>query len=305
MAKEADVSDRNRVVVVTDSTSNIPDNLREGLPIKIVPVIITIGDRTYLDEVELPTETFYQWLRADPALSVATSCPAPGEFLAAYKASASEGFSGIVSVHISSILSGIFHSASQGAEVFRSRGIPIELVDSGTVSMALGFCVLEAARVAAAGGDAAAAAEAARRVACKVKMFAVVKTLGRVASSGRVPQIVRYVLAKMPVYPVLAVGEWRRPRLVRPERTYRRALQHMMDLASREIDSWGLSAERVNLAVMHADAQEEADRVASVLAGRHGLSSVVMTQFTPVMGGHTGAGLVGVAYYPSEDSSGP
>ena len=290
------------VVVVTDSTCNIPEDVRAGLPIEVVPVIINLGDRSYRDEVDLPARTFYQYLAQDPRLAVTTSCPAPGDFVQTYRAVA-EYASGIVSVHLASNLSGIYESACEGARLLEPEGPAIEMVDSGTVSMALGFCVLAAARVAAAGGSLAAAAQAARDVSHRVKMLAIIKTLERVVNSGRVPALMRYLVAQVPIYPVVSVGNWRRPYPIRIERTYKRALTRLVDIASRDITSLGDGPKGIELAVMHADAADEAAEVAAQLAARHACRHVIISEFTPVMGAHTGAGLVGVAYYLPHEAS--
>lgn len=281
-------------VVVTDSASNIPQQLREGLPLSVVPITLILEGTGYRDDVDMSAAEFYSRQAADAEASYSTSCLSPGQVLAAYRAVA-DSVDGIVSVHTGSGLSGSFAAACQAADLMASESsISVELVDTGTVSMACGFCVLAAARAAESGASAREVAEAARRVASSVTMFVVVKTLRAVAQSGRVPSVVGYFLARIPICPVLQIGDGR-VRLVRPERTYRRAISHLADTLSRQI-----GREPVDLALMHAAAPDEADELAQLLSSRHECRRVTITEFTPAMGAHTGRGLLGAAFCPAD-----
>ena len=288
-------------VIVTDSASDIPHHLREGLPLVVVPVTLVLDGQIYRDDVDMRAAEFYSRLAADPNLRYSTSCPSPGEILTAYRETATVA-DGIVSVHLGSGLSGTCAAAHQAMELLwgspggggHSPSPAVEVVDTGTVGMACGFCVLAAARAARAGASAAEAAAEARRVASRVSMYAVVKTLRGVACSGRVPSVVGYFVAKIPICPVLRIGD-NRVRLIRPERTYSRSIARMAAVASHEVGDTP-----VDLAVMHAAAVEEAaalaERMRTVCDCRH----VVISEFTPVMGAHTGLGLLGLAFCPAE-----
>jgi len=281
-------------VVITDSASNIPQRLRDGLPLSVVPITLILDGVDYGDDVDMSAAEFYARQAADPDAQYSTSCLSAGQALAAYRAVA-ESADGIVSVHTGSGLSGSFAAACQAADLMASEGsIPIELVDTGTVSMACGFCVLAAARAARSGASVVEAAEAARRTVDRVKMFVVVKTLRGVAQSGRVPSVVGYFLARIPISPVLQIGNGG-VKLVRPERTYSRSIAHLIKTLSREIGE-----DPVDLAVMHAAAPEEAVELGRLLSSRHQCRQVTITEFTPAMGAHTGQGLLGAAFCPAE-----
>lgn len=278
--------------VVTDSASDIPEPLRRGLPIHVVPVTLVLDGRAYRDEVDMSAAEFYRLQAAQPDLAYSTSCPSPGEILATYREVAA-GVDGIVSVHLGSGLSGTCDAAHQAAELLQG-GVAVEVVDTGTVGMACGFCVLAAARAASRGASPPEVAHVARRVAEQVKMFAVVKTLRGIAHSGRVPSVVRYFVARIPISPVLQIGHGR-VKLVRPERTYSRAIERMLEVVARDV-----GGAPVDVAVMHAAAPAEAAVLANRLADSCECRHTIVSEFTPVMGAHTGQGLLGVAYCPAE-----
>lgn len=285
------------IVVVTDSSSNIPASLAEELPLIVVPMIVVLDGQEFRDGIDLTPDQFYAWQTAHPDASYSTSCPSPGEFRDVYGYAATIA-DGIVSVHIATGLSTTLDSASRGAALFAARGpagFPsVKLVDSGVVSMACGFCVLAAARRAQAGGSLDQVLEAANRVAEVVKMYAVLRTLRYAAGSGRVPSIVKYVVAQIPVRPLLRIGGGR-VSLVRADQGYRRAVRRLRELVVREVA--GLP---VRMAVMHAAAPEEAKELAGELCQACDCLEVVIGPFTPVVGAHTGPGLLVVAFHPDE-----
>lgn len=290
-----------RVVVVTDSGSNIPTPLASSLPLVVVPILLQLDGRLYRDEVDMSADQFYGWQLAHPDAPYSTSCPSPGEFCRVYEDLASSGAEGVVSVHLAGGLSTTLDSAAQAADLFRRRNpgspVQVELVDSGSVSMAQGFTVLAATRAAQAGASREEVAQAARQMAPRVKMYAIVKTLRYVVGSGRVPSLVRYFMAQVPVRPLLRVGGGK-VGLVRVEHTYKRAVRRLLDITVREA-----AGSPVHMAIMHAAALEEAQELAAGISASCDCRELVTTQFTPVMGAHTGPGLLGVAFYTDAESA--
>ncbi len=285
------------IVVVTDSSSNIPVALAEKLPLIVVPMIVVLDGQEFRDGIDLTPDQFYAWQAAHPDAFYSTSCPSPGEFRDVYEHAAADA-DGIVSVHIAAGLSTTLDSACRGASLFGERAPagfpPVKLVDTGVVSMACGFCVLAAARRAQAGGSLDRVLETAESVAELVKMYAVLRTLRYAASSGRVPSIVKYVVAQIPVRPLLRIGGGR-VSLVRADQNYQRAVRRLRELVVREVAGFP-----VRMAVMHAAAPEEAKELAGELGQACDCREVVIGPFTPVVGVHTGPGLLVVAFHPDK-----
>jgi DegV family protein with EDD domain len=286
-----------RIAVVTDSAANIPPSLRTGRPLSVVPVHLILEDRSLLDEVDLSAEAFYRWLAEHPNASTSTACPSPGEFLETYSRVSKEADE-IVSIHLAASLSSTYSSAVQAAELMRntdSEAPRVQVIDSQAVSMGCGFCVLAAALAAEEGKSIDQVVDAALHVAERVKMFALLGTLRYVVRSGRVPPIVQTFAGRAPLVPLLEIGKGKvRVASVTLSRT--QAIQRLWERVARA------AAERpIKLAVLHAGAFEDADALGRVLADRCDCRQLVIAEFTPVMGSHTGPGLLGAAFYDLED----
>ncbi len=276
------------IALVTDSATNLPPELRSQYDITVVPVDLYLDGRLYRDEVDLSTADFYRWFRTHPDAASSTSCPSPGEFFRVYQELAA-AHEAIVSVHMASGLSGTFDSAREAAAML--PGLPVELVDTRSVSMGAGFCVLAAARVVEQGGTAPQAAAAARRVADKVHMFALLDTLRYVARTGRVPAIAAHAGALLHLHPVVEVRDGH-AEMVRVERTVHKATERLIVYTERLLGS-----RPAHLAVLHADIPEQAQALAETLKARCDPIELHIVEFTPVMGASTGPGLLGVALY--------
>jgi DegV family protein with EDD domain len=140
-----------RIRVVTDSTADIPEELRREAGIEMVPLSVNFGNESLLDKVDISSAEFVRRLTTSKALPT-TAQPPPGLFAETYARLADEGAEGIVSIHLSEKLSGTIGSARIAAEEVADR-VKVEVVDSRSVSLGLGFPVLEAARAAAGGAD--------------------------------------------------------------------------------------------------------------------------------------------------------
>src|SRR5688500_5693951 len=137
------------VKVVTDSTCYLPDGLAAQHEIGVVPLHVVLGSRTGTDGVDVSPAEVAAALTARHD-KVSTSRPTPGELAAAFRAT---GATCIVSVHLSTSLSGTSDAARLAASEVADDGIEVRVVDSRTIGMGLGFAVLAAAQEAAAGGD--------------------------------------------------------------------------------------------------------------------------------------------------------
>ncbi|MEW5989546.1 MAG: DegV family protein [Chloroflexota bacterium] len=271
--------------LVTDSTADLPDDLAAQWGITVVPAYINVGQRSYLDGVELTRREFYDRLPSYESPPT-TAAPAPAAFTQVYERLAAEGATYILSIHLAARLSGMFNTARLGAEA--TQAIPITLFDSEQISLGLGLLVLKAAERAAAGASLADILAALQASVPRTHVLATLNTLEYMRRSGRVNWAAFGLGTLLQLKPILHVYQGQ---LLVPEktRTWGKAVTRLLELAAEY-------APLERLAVLHTAAPAEAEalheRVASLAAG---LSPIRM-EVTPAIGAHAGPGAVGLAF---------
>ena len=277
------------VRIVTDSTSDIGGETAGELGIAIVPQNVHFGALSFEDNVTITPDEFYSMLSASPELP-RTSQASPGRFKEVYDDLGREA-DGIVSIHISSKISGTYNSALQGADA-TSAACPVNVVDSGQASMGLGLVVMEAARAAMRGASqpevVLAAVTAARRAQC----LCLFETLEYLQRGGRIGRAQALAASLLKIKPIIIVRDGEVHPLGRA-RTFAKALAMLKESVRgfAPIDS---------LAVMHSTTPEVASEVAGDL--RDMLpdgSEPLVTRFGPALGVHAGPGAIGVALIQS------
>lgn len=279
------------VAIVTDSASNLPPDVAAQHNITVVPIYLHWDGHTYRDGVDITPGEVYRRLRENKHLP-RTAAPSAGDFLQTYLRLGHE-VEGIVSVHLPAELSGVIEAARLAANLAREE-VPVRVVNAGTAAMGAGFVALEAARVAARGADLEAVVQAAREISPRVMVYAVLDTLRYLRRGGRIGRAAALVGAALRIKPILYLNNNVVDVLAKP-RTRSRALRVMLDEMARRVDG-----RLVHVAVLHADALEEARLLREQVEARFRCAEVLTTAFTPVMGAHTGPGLLGLAFYPEE-----
>jgi DegV family protein with EDD domain len=281
-----------RTVVVTDSTASLPGDLAAELGITVVPLQVVVGATPHGEGSEGATpETVADALRE--FVPVSTSRPAPAAMLEVYERLAAEGATEIVSIHLSSEMSGTYESAQLAAQ---QASVPVTAVDSRQVGIATGFAVITAAEVVAAGGDAAAAAEAAARRAGETTSLFYVDTLEHLRRGGRVGAAAALLGGALAVKPLLAIEDGR---VVNREkvRTAARALARLEELA---VVAAGDAP--VDVGVAHLASAERGAALAGRLAGRLADNlegrEVRCGEVGAVLGAHVGPGMLAVCVAP-------
>jgi DegV family protein with EDD domain len=282
------------VAIVTDSTAYLPAELvRAGsVPITVVPLHVIVGGRQHREGVDVTIESLSEALQSFTPLS--TSRPSPQEFLDAYEAAAASGASAVVSVHISSEMSGTCQSARLAAE---QSPIPVEVVDSRSLGMAMGFGVLSAASAAGEGRPASEVAEVARIRAGGAKVAFYVDTLEYLRRGGRIGSASALLGSAFAIKPILTLVDG----AIRPlekVRTSSRALARLADLtasAATEMASEG----GVDIAVQHLDSASRAESLAATLRERVPQAGyVVVAELGAVVGTHVGPGTLAAVASP-------
>ncbi len=269
-----------RFRVVTDSTSDVPAAWRERYGIEVVPLKVLFGTHSYRDGVDLSTKQFFDRLATADRLPT-TSAPSPGEFAAVY-AQLSHVCDGVISIHISGELSGTLAAARVGAESLPD--FPVRIVDSRCLTV----CVAFLCKVAA---EAPNLEEAVRRVEERVprqRILALLDTLKFLEMGGRIGRAQAVLGSVLDVKPILGMSEGR-VQAVDRVRTRSKAVPRLIEILRRD-----LPVER--LAVMHAQAPDDAERIRAQLAVELPDTEIETGEIGAVLGTHTGPGTVGMAY---------
>lgn len=271
-----------RIAIVTDSTSDISTEHAEKFNIRVIPTILIIKGEEYIDGEGITREEYYQLL---PELNPppTTAAPASGMFSKVYEEAFNKGYDHIVSIHVASALSGVYNAAKVGAEEFGGR---ITVVDSGQVSLGLGFQAVAAAEVVAGGADVEQTLAAITDTRERVHVYAMMDTLTQLKRSGRVSWMKASVgeILKVKLFIEVKEGEILRLGQARTRKKGIAQLGQMLkDLGRLE-----------KLAMLHTNAEEEARAILE------DISPVVATQpifrnITTVVGTHVGVNALGIA----------
>lgn len=272
------------VLVVTDSTADLPPELVAELGITVVPLRVIFGDESFRDGVDLTSDEFFRRLQEAPELPT-TSQPSVGEFLQVYEELA-QRTDRIISIHVSSRFSGTVVTARTAAQSLAAR-CSIEVIDSNSVSMAMGFAVIAAARAARDGADLDACAEAARSVLRRQRIAVVVDTLEYLRRGGRIGRAQAFLGGLLRLKPILTIRDGEAYPLARV-RTHRRALEEALRICLDQ-------GEVVEATVMYTTRPEDAEYMASEVARRCPGIPVHTGKIGPVIGVHGGPGLIGLA----------
>jgi DegV family protein with EDD domain len=193
-----------KIQVITDSTCDMPEGLINKLGIRVVPIYLRFGERTYRDGVDITNDQFYSMLTSSPVYP-ATSQPNPEDFISVYKEYCDRK-EGIVSIHISSKISGTYNSATIAKKTLKSQ-CPIEVIDSKFNSAGLGLVVSAAARMAQAGFGFTEVIDEAKKAINQVGMFGMFQTMKYLARSGRVNKTIAAASSILNVMPLLTFRE--------------------------------------------------------------------------------------------------
>ena len=266
--------------VVTDSTADLPDEWRTRYGIEVVPLKVLFGKETFRDRVDMSNEEFFRRLAASTTLPT-TSAPSPGEFAEVYRRLAKD-HDGCISIHIGAQLSATAEAARVGASSV--EGFDVRVLDSETVSMPIAFLCRIAAECATL-DDAVSAVS--QRVA-KTRVLALLDTLRYLEMGGRLTRAQAMIGTMLDLKPLLLVAD-REIKPVDRVRTRSRAITRMVEFFKKE-----RPVEHV--AVMHAQAPDEAADIASRLGQDLPNEEITLGQIGCVLGTHTGPRALGIVY---------
>ena len=275
--------------IVTDSTCDLPEEIVSRHAITVAPLHINIGDKSFLDGIEISRAEFYAKL---PGYSSAPKTATPGVevFTQIYERLANEGALSILSIHISETLSATINSARIAAEQFTR--IPVTVLDSSQLSLGTGFLVEKAAIMAKAGKKMEEIVSALQDLMKRTYVFASLKTLEYLRRSGRMNFAIARFGELLQVKPLLHMnmGKATAHRTRTQKRATARLLSWLAEYAPYE-----------KLAILHAGVQEEAEALREQVRSYFPQDDEVsIVQITPVLGAHLGIGALGFACISKE-----
>ncbi|NLM53240.1 MAG: DegV family protein [Firmicutes bacterium] len=277
------------IIIVTDSTADLPRGVAEELKIAVVPLKVHFGEEAFLDWIDLDADAFFQKLQTSKVIP-RTSQPSPADFESLYQQVASIDDS-IISLHLSSHLSGTYQSAVIAKSVLEQYDI--EVIDTKTASMGLGIVVIEAARAAAAGCGKTEIINLIHKLLKKVKIFFAVDTLEYLQRNGRIGKAAAMVGGLLNVKPILTLEDG----IVVPKGKVRgkaKAKEYLIDLIGEEF------GENVKgkIMILHGNELESALELKEKIEKRYHCSEIFLSSIGAVIGTHTGPGVLGVGVLP-------
>lgn len=285
------------VALVTDSTAYLPASVVDAHGIQVVPLHVIIGGTEFSEGVDVTTGEVAEALRKFKPVS--TSRPSPQAFLDAYEKAAAEGADSIVSVHISADMSSTVESAHLAAQ---QSPVPVKVVDSRSLGMAMGYAVVSAAEAAAGGASLDDVAEVARRRAEESTVVFYVDTLEHLRRGGRIGSASAFLGSALAIKPILGLDDGH----IRPlekVRTSSRAIARLEELA---VEAAGRATDGADIAVHHLDSASRAEDLVARLRERvPDAGEVTLVELGAVVGAHVGPGTLAVAVSPRVRPAGP
>ena len=288
------MSDRAVVAVVTDSVGCLPPELVERYSIRTIPLNVIMEGQVYRDGVDLSPKDVYEALKRGTQLP-STSAPSPGEVAEVFR-EVGERAGSILCITLSSKLSMMFSAVQQARESARETmpQTEITVLDSGTAAGAEGFVVQVAVEAAASGKSLNEVTARAQQISAKVNLIATIDTLRYLARGGRIGRATSWASSLLNIKPIIHVVDGDVIPLERP-RTRARALGRLVKIMQDRV-----GGRRVHVNLQHAAAPEEAEALKDDITSRFDCVETYVTDFTPVMGAHTGPGTIALAFYAED-----
>lgn len=298
------------VAVVVDSSSCLPQDLLRKWNITVVPHELIIGQRSLRDGIDIQPGEFYRLLSDDSSEKFTTAAPQPRQFFDGFM-TASQNAANVLCLTLSSQFSATYRSACVAAAMSKdgvsedpegghaAQGPTIKVIDSRAAAGGAGLIALAAARWASQGQTLDQVVAGVERLTPKVNLLAYLDTLRYLSRSGRVHKVAAWAGAMLSIKPLteLKLGE---ARMLERPRSRAKAKERLLAVMRQRV-----AGHPVIVNVMEADAAEEAQELSQRIESEFNCRELIVSQFTPVMGLHTGPGLLGVAFYAADAEEDP
>ncbi len=281
----------SKVIVVIDSTAYIPDNLIKELNIQVIPLHLIWGDKAYKDGVDLKAKDFYPMLKAAKDVPT-TSQPSPQEFIEVYKPILDKGDK-VISIHISTGISGTVNSANQAKEMLASNDI--EIIDSKSTGTGLGLVALATARLAQKNGSFEECKEIAHKAVENIGVYFVVDTLEYLHKGGRIGGASALLGSALDLKPILYFDKDGKLDSYEKVRTKKKAIRRLIEITQEKIGN----KRPIHFAIIQVDAEEDAANLRAELENLYKpeeIAEMMVVTLSPVIGTHTGPGVIAISF---------
>ncbi|WP_143414933.1 DegV family protein [Geobacillus sp. E263] len=278
-----------KTAIVTDSTAYIPKEVRDKLRIHMIPLSVSFGAETYREEIDISTEQFYDKVKQHKELPT-TSQPAVGEFVKLFTSLRDEGYDAVISIHLSSGISGTYQGALTAGNMV--DGLQVYAYDSEISCMAQGFYTIEAAKMALDGKTPEEIIARLDEVKKTLRAYFMVDDLSHLQRGGRLTGAQAFIGGLLQIKPLLHFEN----KVIVPFekiRTRKKAIKRIEELFSED------AAKGVPLkaAIIHGNRPEEAEQWKQQLSSLYPHVEFTISYFGPVIGTHLGEGALGLTWY--------
>jgi len=282
-----------KIAIITDSTSDIPDEWRKLFDITIIPLTIVWDEKQFLDGQDITPEAFYERLGKDP-VHPTTSQPTPQSFLSAFQDAADKGYDEILVITISSAMSGTILSARQATE---NSPIPVHIVDGKSNSMGLGWQVIAAARARDNGAELNTMLSIIEKVRTNLAYYISLDTMDYLVKGGRFGDAIKFLNSVIKVRPLILVNhESGTVGASIPARSRSGAIDGLFKQFFKNINT----ELPLHITVLHNAAYEEAKELADRVINTYHPKEIFISIVSPILGVHTGPRAIALCGYAGD-----
>lgn len=277
-----------KVAILTDSSSDLSDEIIAQYDINILPLLVVYKDKTYKDRIEIKPQEVYDSLEKEIPK---TSLPSIGDVRSIFDRFKSEKYTHVIVITVSSGLSGTYGMLNMVCKEYTD--MKIKLIDSKSLSMGLGFVVYETAKAIKNGKSFDEACETAEYVKNKNELFFVIKTLKYLKAGGRIGKVEANLGEILNIKPIISINEEGEYYSYAKVLGWHKAVKKLLDTFKEKAEN-----KKINVAVMNGGDQEEAkDLLNRVKEMRVNINEIFTGQISPSLVVHTGPGLLGLTFY--------
>ncbi|HCF48713.1 MAG TPA: fatty acid-binding protein DegV [Syntrophomonas sp.] len=276
-----------KIALVCDSMSDLPRNFAEEHSIKVLPARVIYPDREYADGIDIQPDEVYSRM---PQEIPTTSMPSPHDIRTAFEELIQEGFTHCIALHISSALSGTYESVKMVADEIKN--LRIQVIDSRTLSMGTGWLVINAARNIKAGWNFDSILENMQALQEKARVYYILDTLEYLRKGGRIGKVAGMIGEFLHLKPVISVNAEGEYFTYCKAKGRRKSIEKLVEIIEKAVQE-----REINLGVVHGGAPQEFELLVKRFKQFPNIREITASQITPVLGVHTGPGLLGVCFY--------
>ncbi|MEQ8174935.1 MAG: DegV family protein [Syntrophomonadaceae bacterium] len=278
---------KEKIALLADSACDLPREIINRYGIKILPLKVIYRDREYNDRIDVEPDYVYSRM---PGEIPTTSMPCAQEIKDLFHRIGEEGFTHVLAVHISTGLSGTCEAVKMIARDIDH--LRIKVVDSKTLSFGTGWMVLDAARNIANGLSFEKVLDKLHSIQPKVQVYYILETLEYLRKGGRIGLVAGMLGNLLDIKPIISVNDEGKYFTFAKAHGRRKSIDKLYDIVAKTV-----TTKRINLAVLHGGALEELNALVEKLKKLPNINEIVCSDISPVLGVHTGPGLVGVAFH--------